>query len=285
MISKRDMYIPILALSLVFLPMACKKELYSGNTFFGSKVMILGHGGMGFMSIEPANTYPSVKNAVSIGCDGCEIDIQMTSDSVLVLFHDYSLSTQTSCEGRVIDYKWEEISNCKFDLAVELVNICSVEQLFGRLPDLKDLYFAFDVKLESGLPDQQEYEWRLMRAIKRICDQYQMQEHVMIEGPAGFLQKAKILGLKSKLFLFSGSQPNPIDTARNRFTGVLYERDVSKEEIDRAHREGLMVTLYAPANYKENKEALDKGADIVETDDPATMLKLLQRYNFENVTP
>src|SRR5690606_17296815 len=79
--------LPTLAILLAFTQCA-KRKIYTDDTFFNTKVIILGHRGMGVEYYKPENTYESIIPALGIGADGCEIDIQMTKDSVLVLYHD-----------------------------------------------------------------------------------------------------------------------------------------------------------------------------------------------------
>ena len=46
---------------------------------------------MGITSQFPINTFESINSALALGADGSEVDIQMTKDSVLVLFHNRKL--------------------------------------------------------------------------------------------------------------------------------------------------------------------------------------------------
>ncbi len=273
---------------LVFLCLlygGCKEEHLEGDTYFGGKVMVLGHGGMGLGYIMPENTYESVKPAVDIGCDGCEIDVQISRDSVLVAYHDYDLPGKTSCVGRIIDFNWSAIRVCQYKSAPILVQVYSLDDLFSRFDNLQDLYFSLDCKLESGRADQQEYEYRFMRAIKRLCEKYGMEDHVMIEGTSPFLDKAIELGMKNKLFLYTENEPDPVAPAKNKYAGILHNEHLPAEDILRAHQNGLYVMLGAAGNYSENKACVERGADIIQSDDPRTLLRLLRRYNYEYVRP
>ena len=65
--------------------MACKKEFPESNS------KILGHAGESLLkskSKNPPNTVESVRRAIELGADGVEIDVQMTSDGLLVAYHD-----------------------------------------------------------------------------------------------------------------------------------------------------------------------------------------------------
>ncbi len=90
----------ILAIFCMTFLLNCKKETITDSTYFGGKVMILGHRGMGVMYNKPANSYESIADAIGIGADGCEVDVQLTKDSVLVIFHDETLNFLTNCSGK-----------------------------------------------------------------------------------------------------------------------------------------------------------------------------------------
>ncbi len=82
-------------------------------------VDVFGHAGSSLHRdryVYPANTFESVKYAIDVlDADGVEIDIQMTKDSVLVLFHDPLLVQSSSFPGCIQDYNFEEIENLSMD--------------------------------------------------------------------------------------------------------------------------------------------------------------------------
>lgn len=99
---------------IVLVNIQCKEKIdYTDDSYFG-KVMILGHRGMGTLYKMPGNTYESIAPVIAIGADGSEVDIQMTKDSVLVLFHNPTLNANTTCTGRIYESTWEEIQQCKY---------------------------------------------------------------------------------------------------------------------------------------------------------------------------
>ncbi len=51
-----------------------------------SKTKVFAH--RGYSSKAPENTMPAFKKAFEVGAHGIELDIQMTKDGVIVIFHD-----------------------------------------------------------------------------------------------------------------------------------------------------------------------------------------------------
>lgn len=277
-----------IAIFLLLLFAQCKeKEEYIDDTYFNSKVMMFGHRGMGTMYKMPGNTYQSIAPAVAIGLDGCEIDIQLTKDTVLVLFHDHLLNPSTTCTGRIYESDWTDIKQCKYYAWENGIFINSVDDLFNKLPGLTNLYFSFDCsKVDKDVADYDLYENQYLRAIKRLCDKHNMSDHIFLEGDGAFLLKAQSMGLTNKLFYYSYLDYDAINSASaNHFFGISTCMDWMMVPADSAHAKGLYVMVWSPNNVNQNKDVLKAKADIIQTDDPISILKLLNRFNYEYVIP
>lgn len=61
----------------------------------------------------PENTMLAFEKAVEEGCDGIELDVQLTKDGHVVVIHDEELERTTGTKGFVRDYTLEELK--KFD--------------------------------------------------------------------------------------------------------------------------------------------------------------------------
>jgi glycerophosphoryl diester phosphodiesterase len=279
---------PVLACVILMLFPQCKdKEEYCDDSYFGHKVIVLGHRGMGELYSKPGNTYEAINPLKGIGADGAEIDIQLTKDTVLVLFHDHLLNPRTTCSGRVYEQNWSEVKQCKYYAMENSIFVNSVDDLFSRLSDLHNWYFSFDCsKVDNDVDDVELYRNQYLRAIKRLCDKYNMSDNVFIEGDGDLLLKAQELGLSNKLFLFDALTSSTIDFAvSNNFFGFSTSKDWVYDNVDLAHQKGLYVMLWSPNDDKENKEALKLKADIIQTDDPIDLLRYLNRFNYDYIIP
>lgn len=153
---------------LLFPAIQCKKEVISDNTYFNSKVMILGHRGMGVLYNKPHNTFESISPVIGIGADGAEVDVQLTKDSVLVLFHDQLLNPTTTCNGRIYDYTWVQVKECKFYAFENMIFVNSADELFAKLPSLNKVYFSFDCKIDSQVQNFDEYQGQYLIPLANI---------------------------------------------------------------------------------------------------------------------
>ena len=269
---------------LLSLFLHCKKEKLTDDTYFGKKVIFLGHHGMGSYYKMPVNTYESIEPAIGIGADGCEVDVHLTKDSALILFHD-NLALHTTCSGYISDLTLAELKQCKYVAPKDNIYIISADDLFDRLPNIHDFYFSFDVRLDDEVTNP-DYHAQFIRAIKRCCNKYNMSDNIFLESTQPFLIQAQQMGLTNKLFLGGALSQAHIDTAyKYSFFGIAAQLDDFEVSADIAHQKGLYVMGYTPYHYYQNLDAIKKKVDILQTDDLISILKRFNRYNYDYIIP
>ncbi len=74
-------------------------------------VKVIAH--RGYSGIAPENTLPAFALAIDVDADMVELDVQLTKDGQIVVFHDTDLVRITGQEGTIADYTYEEL--CEFD--------------------------------------------------------------------------------------------------------------------------------------------------------------------------
>lgn len=74
---------------------------------------------------KPENTLAAFRQALALGADGIELDVQITRDGVPVVFHDTTLRRLTGQPGRLTDKTWAELKKLRVHGA-------------GRIPRLAD---------------------------------------------------------------------------------------------------------------------------------------------------
>lgn len=271
---------------ILLVSLSCNKEEIKDDSRFDTKIMILGHMGMGKNYSWPGDSKESIMACLEIGCDGSEIDVQMTEDSVLVAYHDDNLNSQTTCAGLIHESKWKDIQQCQYNKSVNSAKLTSIDDLFASINQLKNFYFSFDCKVSAVKNNSVEFQKRYLRAVSRLLKKYQIEDQVFLEGPKEFLLLAKEMQLKAYLFLLSNNDDSPTDKALNYgLFGISIPFDVSSNDLDYASKLNIRTMVWSPANYNQNKEVLLKKPDIIQTDDPYSLLKLCKRFNYEAVRP
>lgn len=131
----------------------------------------------GFAGQYPENTVGAFERAAADGAEMIEIDIMMTADERVVVFHDDKLSSRdggerglTDMEGYLWDYTWEELKDAEIQESGE--TIPTLEQSLEAIPDdvgvniefknpgSTDLYFAQSLSEETL--ERQKEVWRPM---------------------------------------------------------------------------------------------------------------------------
>ena len=84
------------------------------------------HAGMSLYeerAIYPANSFEAIQYSVdALGAEGVEIDIQMTKDSVLVLFHDPYITNSLNFSGCIANYNWNIIKDLQHNNSIFFIS-------------------------------------------------------------------------------------------------------------------------------------------------------------------
>src|SRR5947199_3735173 len=88
----------------------------------------------GGASDHPENTLAAFQAAVDLGYRYLETDVHVTSDGVLLAFHDNVLDRVTDRTGRVDQLPWSTVQQAKVD-GREPIPL--LEDLLGTWPDLR----------------------------------------------------------------------------------------------------------------------------------------------------
>ena len=77
----------------------------------------------------PENTMAAFRRAVDAGF-GIELDVQLTKDEEVVVFHDFDLKRVCSAEGEISDFTYEQLQRFA---------ICGTQERIPRLSDVLKL--------------------------------------------------------------------------------------------------------------------------------------------------
>ena len=80
---------------------------------YKNKLGLISH--RGFHSQAPENSIKAISEAGRLGYEIVELDLQVTSDGVIVLMHDSTIDRTTNGSGRVSDYTYEQLSKFILD--------------------------------------------------------------------------------------------------------------------------------------------------------------------------
>ena len=116
----------------------------------------------GFSGLYPENTMIAFQKAVECeGCDGIELDVQLTRDRIPVVFHDETLERVCGVKGKVRDYTLEELSHFSLYTSGE------------HIPTFEDVLKLVDGKVPLIIEMKVEYfDLRVCRAADQLLQKY-----------------------------------------------------------------------------------------------------------------
>lgn len=119
-----------------------------GNIMF--KSLNIAH--RGFSGKYPENTMLAFKKAVEAGCDGIEIDVQLTKDGVAIICHDEKIDRTTNGTGFIKDYTYKQLlgfdAGIKYGKEFKCLTIPTLDEFLNYVKD-KNLYI--DIELKTGV--------------------------------------------------------------------------------------------------------------------------------------
>ena len=110
-------------------------HLFKYKPFEGDDFTIIAH--RGASAYFPENTIPSFEGAIAMCADMVELDVQLTSDKEVVVFHDEKISRCTDGRGRIADHtlaqlkkldagNWydKKFQNTRISTLSEVLSVC-----------------------------------------------------------------------------------------------------------------------------------------------------------------
>jgi glycerophosphoryl diester phosphodiesterase len=275
----------VLTLLSLFILSSCKEEIiiFKIDNLNRDMITVLGHGGMGIASTYPMNSFESIANCINLGTDGSEIDVQMTSDGVLVAFHDYDLSTKTNLKGVVNSLTWDQIKNGRYnETPYASYAVISLEQLFANIPNVSEYRFTFDCKLYTESGEDGVYFNQFAEAIIATAEKYGLERRICVESnDKEFLKVLQAKRNRYRLFIYPESFEEGLNIAKEYgFYGITISNNmISAAQIEEAHSSGIRIAIWDAHSEQQNYEAVEKNPDFIQTDDVRYLVGLLNATN------
>ncbi len=131
--------------------------------------LIIGH--RGASADAPENTLAAFALALAQGADGVELDVQLSADGQLVVFHDSDVSRMTSGQGKVADLTLAELR--RLTMAEEQM-IPTLDEVLGEFG--RQLLYNIEVK---------DFGWRnrgTETAVAQTIRAHQLEDRVLLSS-------------------------------------------------------------------------------------------------------
>jgi glycerophosphoryl diester phosphodiesterase len=226
---------------------------------------IIGH--RGAPRSAPENTLAAFEDAIELGVDGIEFDVQMTGDNALVVIHDADVGRCTNGNGLVTELTAADLRKLDAgtwlspDFAGERIPLLpeALELMRGRVLPL------VEIKLRPGI-DLDCFVDRLLSTLDAVKMRYDVVLHGFDAAVATalFARDPQLhLGLTFDETVDAPSFVNGWHPHASLITPKL---------VKDAHRNGQWVCTWTVNDLAEAKRVIDAGVDGIMTDDPEAMM-------------
>ncbi len=226
----------------------------------------------GSSTFYPDNTFVSMNEAVLERADYIEIDVRVTKDGKIVVFHDKNLKRVCNLNMKIEDMTLKEIKN--------IDNGSYKNQLFKgeKIPTLEEVFERYKDKIKFNLhlkvSDKNDI---LIKEVDKIIDKYHMNSNVIITcSNREIIEKYKKENPKSKTGLIMGKNINKIENCSCDLFSLKYDL-VSKEVVDKIHKNNKEVHVWTVNDADKISRLIDLGVDNIITNN-VPLTKGVLRY-------
>jgi len=244
----------------------------------------------GSQILWPENTIRAFQGARDLGLLYFEVDVQITLDGTVVVFHDSRLERVTNGSGSISAWMWEDVQrlDAAWRFAAEKdypfrgseVRIPSLDELFATFPDV---HINIDLKAN-----------RLERAVARLIKRHRREDRTLI---GSFRQRrlARFRKIVRGRVPTSASPVRALATWLASRTGattqgpeiayqVPFDHSVlrlDRKYIDAIHASGSHIHVWTVNDPVAMHQMLDLGVDGIVTDRPDLLNEVIaQRTSF-----
>ena len=210
----------------------------------------------GFSGLYPENTMLAFRKAAEVGCDGIELDVQLTKDGVIVIMHDETIDRTTNGKGNLRDYTYEEL--CAFDCCGKFPGMYA----FQRIPTLqeylewvKDTGLLTNIELKNSVYYYENLEEKVIDMVRELG----MEDRVIFSSfNLVSVTKCKRMIPEIPMGFLSETRVDNMGAFAKEYQVEYYHPDKSyltENQVEDCHRKGIGVNVWT-VNKKTDMERM-----------------------------
>lgn len=225
---------------------------------------------------RPENTIPAFQEAIRVGADFIEVDVQTTADGKLVLSHDATVDRCTNGKGRLSEMTFDQVealdAGIKKGPAYASARIPTFDQALdlarGKIGIYVDVKNATAQDLVAHIDGHQMTDRVVIYCKPAICKQIEeLNPNLKVMPESTSVEHSRMLIdlLHPKVIAFGVGDftPEIIAVARQANAAIYVDR---------------MGTTDTPEGWQS---AIDAGADGIQTDRPGPLVEYLRRKGYK----
>ncbi|MCC5911378.1 MAG: glycerophosphodiester phosphodiesterase [Clostridiaceae bacterium] len=231
-------------------------------------MLIIAH--RGASGYAPENTIAAMDLAIKQGCDGIEMDVQLTKDRHVVVCHDWTVDRTTDGTGEIRNLTLEEIEKLDtgswFSEKFAGEKIPTLEEVINFVPD--SLLLNIEIKMQSF--DDRDIEKKVME----LLEKYNRMDNTIVSSFNHlYLQKIKRLNAKVKIgSLYEAYLLNPCDYfKRNGLDLYSFHSSsyyINYEMVKQLQDNNMKVYCWTVNDKEKANQLMDMGVDGIITNYP-----------------
>jgi glycerophosphoryl diester phosphodiesterase len=234
------------------------------------KIVVIAH--RGAHREAPENTLASLEKAIEIGCDYVELDVRRTKDGALVIMHDASVNRMTNGQGKIEDLTLAEIRR------FEVKSRHGSRWAGLKVPTFDEMLEHAKGRMKIYVDHKNAPPAEVLAAIKK----HDMLHDVVVYGRVATLREYKHLAADVWIMPDHPRSVAAIESLAHDLKPETLDGSIAvwtREQVEAAHRSGSQVWVDNRSDLDNEvgiKQAVALGVDAIQTDDPATVLRILK---------
>ncbi len=264
----------------IFLNFSYIREVYKGNVNVNLGILtppqITAH--RGFSAAAPENTSYAFEEAISVGADYIELDVQQTADGQLVVFHDKSLSRTTDGTGELSAYTYTQLAQLSnggwFDSEgtyadSRIMLLSEVFELVGH-----DILLNIEIKDIGDTADTAQKTAVLL-------EEYELADSCYVTSfDYSALKEIKQYNSDIKTGLIANAASAAVYSKLKYIDAVsLNYLFVNSNIVSTAHKNGKKVFVWTVNSTADMQQLLAMGVDNIITDRPDKAAEVIYSYS------
>lgn len=228
----------------------------------------------GLSADAPENTLYAFSDAISVGADFIELDVQQTRDGVLVVMHDSNLKRTTGVNKDIWDVDYADIQNLDagswFDPAYAN----------ARIPTLEETLQFVDkrVKLNIEIKPTKHGSDTLEQDVAELITRYQYTDACYVTSFSyGSLKKVKEANPEIRTGYLMSVAYGQFYSLKYADAFSLNKVFVTSQVVNAAHQQGKQIFAWTVNSMSEVRSLCNLHVDSIITDDPVMVQNVISR--------
>lgn len=228
----------------------------------------------GLSADAPENTLYAFSDAISVGADFIELDVQQTRDGVLVVMHDSNLKRTTGVNKDIWDVDYADIQNLDagswFDPAYAN----------ARIPTLEETLQFVDkrAKLNIEIKPTKHGSDTLEQDVAELITQYQYTDACYVTSFSyGSLKKVKEVNPEIRTGYLMSVAYGQFYSLKYAGAFSLNKVFVTSQVVNAAHQQGKQIFAWTVNSMSEVRSLCNLHVDSIITDDPVMVQNVISR--------